>query len=60
MGTEGRWFVADARGAEVSETRGASKSEAQDKHVAKMQMLRGERKPWVWWANHGFRVRRER
>lgn len=54
------WYVTDQDGNEVTGSHGASKKEAQQRFVDKMHRIQEERKPWVWWLNKGFKVRRRK
>ncbi len=53
-----RWYVTDSRGSEVAECGGDSKKESSERFVAKMRDTQGENKPWVFWRNCGYKLRR--
>jgi hypothetical protein len=54
------WYVTDRHGNEVSHVSGESKVEARDHFCKKMRAIRGDDilKPWKWWKNQGFKLRR--
>ena len=52
------WFVTDPGKNEVSGSHGISKDEAKTRFVQKMEKTQGEQKPWAWWKNQGYKLRR--
>lgn len=59
MPKKNRWFITDSSGNKVAGSDGTSKAEAKRNFVEKMADVRAAMKPWLWWKNQGYKVRRQ-
>lgn len=53
-----KWYVTDSDNKPIKNSDGDSKQESQSNFLTHVSMLTGEHKPWDWWHNQGYRVRR--